>query len=203
MSNPAGPSAPQPYPTQPGTPPSYAPQPQPPKKKRTGLIILLVVVGLIGLLLFGSCVAILASLGEPSGTAVKEAVPEASAAASEEPTAPEPSEEPTTYTPKKSDWVLKIKTRDKQCFGSIGCNVEVRVTPYYAGPGSAEANLPDEGTVDITYRLTGDESGPITGTLVVDCADQTAESNDEFLSTRSSGTKIKATVTDIEYNEYG
>ena len=202
MSSPTGPSAPQPYPG-PSGPAPYAPQP--PKKKRTGLIILLVIVGLVGLLLFGSCVAVLASsLGEPSGTTVKEAEPEASAAASDEP-AEKPTEEPsaTTYTPKKTDWVLKIKTTDKQCFGSAGCNVSVRVTPLYAGPGSAETDLPDEGIVEITYKLTGDESGPITGTLVVDCADQTAESSDESLSTRRSSTKVKATVTDIEYNEYG
>ena len=200
MSNPAGPSAPQPYPGPSAPPPQYAPQP--PKKKRTGLIILLVIVGLVGLLLFGSCVAVLASIGEPSGTAVKEAQPAASA--SDEP-AEEPTEEaaPTTYTPKKSDWYLKIKTKDKQCFGSAGCNVEVRVTPLYAGPASLKTDLPDEGTIEITYKLTGDESGPITGTLVVDCSDQTAESNEESMSTRSSATKVRAKVTDIEYNEYG
>ena len=38
---------------------------------------------------------------------------------------------------------------------------------------------------------------------MVDCADQTAESNEESMSTRSSATKVKAKVTDIEYNEYG
>ena len=72
--------------------------------------------------------------------------------------------------------------------------------PLHAGPGSAKTDLPDEGTIEITYKLTGDESGPITGTLVVDCADQTAESNEESMSTRSSATKVKAKVTDIEYN---
>jgi cytoskeletal protein RodZ len=75
---------------------------------------LLVIIGLVGLLLFGSCVAVLASLGEPSGTAVKEAEPQASVSAA--PTASKPTEEPspTTYTPKESDWSLEIKTRDKQ-----------------------------------------------------------------------------------------
>jgi hypothetical protein len=165
------------------------------------LIVLLVIVGLVGLLLFGSCVAVLATLGKPSGTAVKEAGPAASASAA--PTASEPTEEPTAYTPKESDWSLQIKTRDKQYFGSAGCNVEVRVTPLYVGPGSVKTDLPDEGTIEITYKLTGDESGPIVGTLEIDCADQTAESNDEDLSTRRSSTKVKATVADIEYNEYG
>jgi flagellar basal body-associated protein FliL len=81
MSSPTGPSAPQPYPSGPAAPQPY--QPQQPKKKRTGLIILLAIVGLVGLLLFGSCVAVLVSLGKPSGT-VKEAEPAASA--SSEPT---------------------------------------------------------------------------------------------------------------------
>lgn len=110
------------------------------------------IVGLVGLLLFGSCVAVLATLGKPSGTAVKEAGPAASASAA--PTASEPTEEPTAYTPKESDWSLQIKTRDKQYFGSAGCNVEVRVTPLYVGPGSVKTDLPDEGTIEITYKLT-------------------------------------------------
>ena len=116
----------------------------------------------------------------------------------------EPSPEPTGYTPKKSDWVLKVKIKDKQCFGSAGCNVTAKITPYYnGGAGSFETDLPDEGVIELTYKVTGDESGPITGTLEIDCADQTNEIGEESMSTRRSGTEVKATVTDVEYNEYG
>jgi hypothetical protein len=97
--------------------------------------------------------------------------------------------------------VLKIKTTDKQCFGSAGCNVSVRVTPQYQGSGGVDS-LPDEGTIDITYRLIGDESGAITGTSTVELSDKTVTGEEESLSTRSSGTKVKATVTDVAYHEW-
>jgi hypothetical protein len=94
MSSPSGPNAPQPYP-EPSAWSLYAPQQ--PKKKPTGLMIL--VVGLVGLLLVGSCVAVLASLGESSGPTVQEAQPEASAkpeaSASDEPTTDNSTEAPT------------------------------------------------------------------------------------------------------------
>ena len=99
MSNPSGPNSPQPDP-EPSAWPLYPPQ-QP--KKPTGLFIL--VVGLVGLLLVGSCVAVLASQGESSGPTVQESQqsgptvqesqPEASASASDEPTTDNSTEEPT------------------------------------------------------------------------------------------------------------
>ncbi len=126
---------------------------------------------------------------------------------SSEPTTPEPGqdasrstaeERPTRYTPKASDWDLKIKVRDKQCFGSAGCNMTVRVTPKFVGDGST---VPDEGTISLTYHLTGDESGTITGTLDVDCATTESDVGEEYISTRSSGTQPKAKITDLEWSE--
>ena len=84
---------------------------------------------------------------------------------------------------------------------SAGCNGEVRVTPLHAGPRSATTDLPMNHRDSLQAdwrRILADHR-----TLVVDCADQTAQSNEESMSTRSSATKVKAKVTDIEYNEYG
>lgn len=149
-------------------------------------------------------------IGGSGDTPPPGAAPIATASATEgagEPTsesAEEPTEEPAQegYIPKKSDWTLKLKTTDKQCFGSVGCNVTVRVSPEYSGSGTV-ASLPNSGTIDITYKLSGDESGPIVGTATVQLADETVQDQEESLSTRSSGTKVAASVTDVEYNEWG
>jgi hypothetical protein len=50
--------------------------------------------------------------------------------------------------------------------------------------------------------LIGDESGAITGTSTVELSDKTVTGEEESLSTRSSGTKVKATVTDVAYHEW-
>src|SRR5690242_9968702 len=41
--------------------------------------------------------------------------------------------EPAGYTPDKSDWVVGVKTTEKQCFGEAGCNVTVAIDPQYVG----------------------------------------------------------------------
>ena len=188
----------QPYQPPPPQQPLPAPVMQTPKQKRFGwptvTIAILVALGVGGIA--GG------ALSSDRTTTTSFAPTMAAAEPSSEPTE-EPSPEPTGYTPKKSDWVLKVKIKDKQCFGSAGCSVTAKITPYYSGAGSIETDLPDEGVLELTYKVTGDESGPITGTLEISCADQTSEIGEESMSTRSSGTKVKATVTDVEYNEYG
>ena len=188
----------QPYQTPPPQQPSTAPVMRTPQQKRFGwptvIITALVALGVGG---------IAGGASSSDGTTATGRAPTVAAAEpSSEPTE-EPTPEPTGYTPKKSDWVLKVKIKDKLCFGSAGCNVTAKITPYYTGAGSIETDLPDEGVIELTYKVTGDESGPITGTLEIDCADQTNEIGEESMSTRRSGTQVKATVTDVEYNEYG
>jgi hypothetical protein len=75
---------------------------------------------------------------------------------------PEP--EPASYKPRKSDWKVSVKVRDKQCFGSAGCNVTVKTTPKYVG----DQELPESGTIEVTYKLTGDEAGRITKSFTVE-----------------------------------
>jgi hypothetical protein len=88
-----------------------------------------------------------------------------------------------------SDYGVKLKTTKKQCFGSAGCNVEIRLT--LAASAQAQG-VPAE----ITVSVKGDESGPIIETISID-------ENGEYspvevsLSTKSSATKITAKVTDV------
>ena len=72
-----------------------------------------------------------------------------------------------------------------------GCNVTLQVKMGYGGP-----DLSEDDTWAVTYRITGDESGPIIGTIEV-TGDQ-YDVNTEILSTRSSKTKISIKVTDVE-----
>ncbi|GID32660.1 hypothetical protein [Paractinoplanes brasiliensis] len=90
-----------------------------------------------------------------------------------------------------SDIRLTPKVAEKNCFGSAGCNVTVKVQMAYQGPALSE----DE-TFEVTYELLGDENGPIIGTFEVSGPSYTED--EQSLSTKSSKTKISAKVTDVE-----
>lgn len=112
---------------------------------------------------------------------------------------PEPDpdlDEPAVYKPRKADWQVKVKIREKQCFGSAGCNVTVKTTPKYVGT----QGMPESGTIEVTYKLIGDESGSITRTFTVE-GGQVSYTESASLSTSGSGVKVRAKVTDVEYSE--
>ena len=100
--------------------------------------------------------------------------------------------EPATPGPVLSaaDITLKAKVTDKQCFGSAGCNVMIKVDMTYTGPELS----PDE-TWEVTYEVKGDEDGPIIGTFAITGDEYTV--NEEILSTRSRSTKVSIKVTDV------
>jgi hypothetical protein len=110
----------------------------------------------------------------------------------------EPSETATAgvHKPTASDFKVSIKILSKQCFGSAGCNIEYR--PRISGV----ATLPGEGTVEVSYKITGGE-GPIQGTFTITLGeDPTVEGQDEeSTSTSSSSAKLKIKITDVEYTE--
>ena len=114
----------------------------------------------------------------------------------------EPTSEPTiNYTARKADWTLKVKEKDKTCYGSgLGCDVTVAISPRFEGDRSA---LPEQGVIEITYKVTGDKNGPQTGTITAYVADETSTVEEHWLDIPSSSSKIKAAITQVEYNEYG
>ncbi len=116
------------------------------------------------------------------------AQPIANAATPEEPAA---TTTPAANRPYPSQFELTPKITSKQCFGSAGCNVELEVKMAYDG-----APLSEDDTWAVTYEITGDESGPIIGTIQV--TGSTYDVNTESLSTKSSKTKISIKVTDVE-----
>lgn len=216
MSNPTNPYQPQPGPQGPGGPPQQPPQPGPPAPGATpkkGRVLPAVLTGIVALILgiaiggAGDGGAQIASPAAPGATVTATTT----ATATKTVTAPAPAGEPTSeapseapaeapaddgeFTPKKSDFKVTVKVKEKQCFGSAGCLVTVSVKPSYVG----DTDLPDTGTVEVTYEIKGDESGPITNTFTVS-GGQAEYTGEESLTTKSSSTKISATVTDVSYD---
>jgi hypothetical protein len=104
--------------------------------------------------------------------------------------------EPAGFTPKKSDFEVGIKILEKKCFRSGGCSITYRIQPKYVGP----QELPDEGTIEVSYRVTGDESGPRQNTFEI-VGGQAEFDKEEFAGTRSSGTVLKAKVIEVGYTD--
>jgi len=105
-----------------------------------------------------------------------------------------PTTDTPTYTPAKTDWAVTVKVKERQCFGEAGCNTTVAVDPQYVGTDP----LPTTGTIEVTYEISGDTSGPVVGTFTVEDS-QIAYDKETDLDTRSAHTRIVATVTDATY----
>jgi hypothetical protein len=88
-----------------------------------------------------------------------------------------------------------LKTTQKQCFGSAGCNVTVQVRA--ALDRSLLDAMPGDGRWDVTYEITGDESGPIIGTFSL-YGNGKYDVNEEFLSTPSTNTPVRVRVISVE-----
>lgn len=95
----------------------------------------------------------------------------------------------------KSDVKLTSRITSKQCFGSAGCNVEVAVSLGWAIPDPGKL----DGTYDVTYRLTGDESGVYIDSLTVyPNGKYDIPAYDASLSTASAATPIRVVVSRVD-----
>lgn len=188
--------APQPPPQQP-----YGEHPPPPPKwrrKPSKLVIVLASVGgLVALCCGGTIIAAIAggddkpkgkSIAAPTTTTPAVVVTTTAAAvATTEPAYAAPA--PHEPTPK--DFTIKVKTLEKKCFGSAGCNVEYRIQPEYSGPP-----LGSDQTTEVTYEVRGLEDTAV-GTFTMNGTSAEIPSS-ESGSTTSSGKKLTAKVTSVE-----
>lgn len=164
--------------------------PQPPKPKwtpfKTGLFGCLGLV-VAGLSLFAGC----AALGG-LGAAVNDAGGSGDSTVATETTAPEVAEE-TTAPPELTadDIKLRVKTLDKQCFGSAGCNVTYRVEVV-----TVFVEVPADASYEVSYKVSGPESGPELGTFMI-TGDEYEVPPENYSGTSSSGVKLKAKVTEV------
>lgn len=174
------------------TDPLARPRPLPPPinrarrpKKFGWLAMIIAVVGSFGI---GAAVVALGSTDTTGtltgGTTVTQAAP------NDEPTRTESAE----FSPKKSDFEIGIKILEKTCFGSGGCSIAYRIKPKYVGT----QELPDEGTIEVSYLVTGGESGPRQNTFKM-VAGQAEFDTEEFAAIPSFGTVLKAKVIEVSY----
>jgi hypothetical protein len=137
----------------------------------------------------GIAVALVAGIGIGYAAAPKTSTNEDSA---QETSSPSPSPAGNLT---KSDIELSLKTTQRQCFGSAGCNVTVEVR---ASVDQLVLDaLPADGTWDVTYQISGDESGPIIGTFSL-YGNGKYDVNEEFLSTPSENTPVRVKALDVE-----
>lgn len=92
----------------------------------------------------------------------------------------------------KDDFEIKLKITSKECFGSAGCNVVTKASVTYTGVYDLD-ELPS--LIDITYKIKGAED-PYTATI--EMQDGSYSPDTAILSTRSSKSKLTATVTSVE-----
>jgi hypothetical protein len=106
-------------------------------------------------------------------------------------TTPDPTPAVVENTPAASDMRLTLKTTSKECFGSAGCLLTVKVNLGYNGP-----TLSTDDTWQITYEIGGVSDGPLIGSF--EMTGDEYQVNEENLSTKSSKSKVTVKVTSVE-----
>jgi hypothetical protein len=168
------------------TTPPPAPQ-NPPRKQRSGAfkagflgcfgVLAAVVVVII-------VIAVIAASGDKQATGTQATI-------TSQPAAEPAATEPPANAPTPKDFTLTVKILSKQCFGSAGCNITFRVEL------SSNGVSPDpDKTYEVTYEVRGVEDGPQINTLTIEGGKYRAD-EEEFASTKSAATKLKAVITDV------
>jgi hypothetical protein len=94
-------------------------------------------------------------------------------------------------TPSVSDIHLTPKITQKECFGSAGCLLTLKVKFAYDGPA-----LSSDDTWLVTYDVNGVEDGPLVGSFEVTGDQYTV--NEENVSTKSTKSKVTIKATSVE-----
>jgi hypothetical protein len=179
----------------PDVPPPSPPTPAP-KKNRTNAIIIGSAAAVIATIITTGIVVV-QSIGSDSKP---KAAVESSAPADDDgvtTAADEPEPEPTYAEVDADSFSIKLRTTERQCFGSAGCNVTVEPSLTYEGL----EDLDPDAVYEITYEIRGDESGPVIETA--ELSDETTLSyQPTMISTVSSGTKVSVKITDVSVRGY-
>jgi hypothetical protein len=100
------------------------------------------------------------------------------------------STEPALPEPTAKDYTIDLAVVSKQCFGSAGCNVVVEPKLNANGASTLLWNC------DLTYSISGDDSGELIETAYNDGGTQ-YRINRTVMSTKNSKVVPKATVTSV------
>lgn len=175
--------------------PPPAPPPTP-KKSRTNAVII------------GSAAAVIAAVVATGIIVVQSGNDDSKPAATAEPSATdedvtaadadEPTPEPTYEEVGVDSFTIDLRTTERQCFGSAGCNVTVEPELTYLGDSGA---IDPDAVYEITYEVRGDQSGPVIETA--ELSDQTSLNyTPSLISTASAGTKVSVKITDVLARAY-
>ncbi|MFE7649280.1 hypothetical protein [Streptomyces phaeoluteigriseus] len=179
--------------TTPPSPPPFPPeQPTARKKSRTNAIIIGSAAAVIAAIVGTGIVVVQSGShdSEPAAAGPSLYGSEGTAAAVVE---PEPETEPTYAALTPADFTMELRTTERQCFGSAGCNVTVEPVLSYVG---AFNGIDPDAVYSITYEIRGDESGPVIETA--ELADETSLNySPTLISTVSSGKKVSVKITDV------
>lgn len=180
------------------TPPPVPNFPPPtPKKSRTNLIILASAAAVITAVI-GTGIVVVQSGGggsTPATTTAGSSSPDQGVVTA---AAEEPDLEPTYAEVDAADFTVKLRTTERHCFGSAGCNVTVEPDLTLLMDSS---ELDPDVVYEITYEIRGDESGPVVETA--ELSNRTSLNfTPSLISAASSGTKLSVEITDVTVREY-
>ena len=179
-------------------------QPPPPKQRRWWATPVIVVVSLLaGIGIGGAAATSDTDPARSSSGATYESLDEWEAALGErqdsldgtQDTADEPEPEPvaeldTGYvTPTADDFVLTVRTLEKRCYGSAGCNVSFQIDAGWLGEFDPDT------TYEVTYEIKGGDD-PLINTLRVE-GEQYWVDESEFIGTPSSDAELTAHVLEV------
>ncbi|MFE4548879.1 hypothetical protein [Streptomyces sp. NPDC056785] len=170
--------------------PSDPPPPPAPKKPRITAVIIGSAAAVIAAVVATGLVVVQSEKDDSKPPAAAESsIPDADASA-----AAAQATDPTYVTIDTDSFSAKLRTTKRQCFGSAGCNVTVE--PNLTLLVGTEDVDPDA-TYEITYEISGDESGPVIETA--ELTNQTSLNyRPSMLSTSSASTKVSIEITDVQ-----
>jgi hypothetical protein len=177
-------------PPAPDFPPPVPPAAPAPKKNHTNAIIIGAAVAIIATIITTGIVVV-QSTNDDSKPATTST---ASSAPDEDVVTPAAEESERTYAAlTAADFTMELRTTERQCFGSAGCNVTVEPTLSYVGEWNG---VDPDAVYSITYEIRGDKSGPVIETA--ELSDETSLSyTPTLISTVSSSKKVSVKITDV------
>jgi hypothetical protein len=110
-------------------------------------------------------------------------------------TAPSPTYRSPAVVPAPSDFTIGVKVLREACFGSAGCNVTYQIEPKYTGAKSLDGK-----TFTVIYEVTGGEDSPQINNFEIRGDGMASFPKEEFISTSSSGSTLKAKATSVSEN---
>ncbi|MCX4973156.1 hypothetical protein [Streptomyces sp. NBC_00620] len=181
-------------PPAPDFPPPLPPEAPAPKKNHTNAIIIGAAAAIVATIITTGIVVV-----QSTNDDSKPATTAASSVPDEDVAAPAAEESEQTYaalTP--ADFTMELRTTERQCFGSAGCNITVEPTLSYVG---AWNGVDPDAVYSITYEIRGDESGPVIETA--ELSDETSLNyTPSLISAASASTKVSVEITDVTVQGY-